>query len=77
MLRRDSGHVTSQETAGFVRALTEIGLKIKLLGGFHSFPGLPLGLDFFSQIYQEKKSRYPVGWWLEPHPQIRIFSFPS
>jgi engulfment/cell motility protein 1 len=32
MLRRDGGHVASQETAGFVRALTEIGLKIKLLG---------------------------------------------
>jgi engulfment/cell motility protein 1 len=34
MLRRDGGHVASQETAGFVRALTEIGLKIKLLGEF-------------------------------------------
>jgi hypothetical protein len=33
MLRRDGGHVASQETAEFVRALTEIGLKIKLLGG--------------------------------------------
>ena len=32
MLRRDGGHVTTQETAGFVQALTEIGLKIKLLG---------------------------------------------
>lgn len=32
MLRRDGGHVSSQETAGFVQALTEIGLKIKLLG---------------------------------------------
>lgn len=32
MLRRDGGHVASQETAGFVHALTEIGLKIKLLG---------------------------------------------
>lgn len=34
MLRRDGGHVASQETAGFVQALTEIGLKIKLLGEF-------------------------------------------
>jgi engulfment/cell motility protein 1 len=34
MLRRDGGHVASQETAGFVQALTEIGLKIKLLGMF-------------------------------------------
>jgi len=38
MLRRDGGHVTSKETAGFVQALTEIGLKIKLLGkSLHSF----------------------------------------
>lgn len=35
MLRRDGGHVASAETAGYVRALTEIGLKIKLLGEFH------------------------------------------
>jgi engulfment/cell motility protein 1 len=34
MLRRDGGHVASQETAGFVQALTEIGLKIKLLGQY-------------------------------------------
>jgi engulfment/cell motility protein 1 len=32
MLRRDGGHVSSKETAGFVQALTDIGLKIKLLG---------------------------------------------
>lgn len=32
MLRRDGGHVATPETAGFVHALTEIGLKIKLLG---------------------------------------------
>ena len=32
MLRRDGGHAATQETAGFVSALTEIGLKIKLLG---------------------------------------------
>ncbi|KXN92416.1 Engulfment and cell motility protein 1 [Leucoagaricus sp. SymC.cos] len=31
MLRRDGGHAHSTETAGFVQALTEIGLKIKLL----------------------------------------------
>ena len=34
MLRRDGGHVASQETELFVQALTEIGLKIKLLGAF-------------------------------------------
>ena len=32
MLRRDGGHVASPETEVFVQALTEIGLKIKLLG---------------------------------------------
>lgn len=32
MLRKDGGHVTTTETAGFVHALTEIGLKIRLLG---------------------------------------------
>lgn len=32
MLRRDGGHVTSSETESYVKALTEIGLKIKLLG---------------------------------------------
>jgi engulfment/cell motility protein 1 len=32
MLRKDGGHVASSETAEFVEALTEIGLKIKLLG---------------------------------------------
>jgi engulfment and cell motility protein 1 len=32
MLRRDGGHVASSETEGYVKALTEIGLKIKLLG---------------------------------------------
>ncbi|KAL0577912.1 hypothetical protein V5O48_004077 [Marasmius crinis-equi] len=37
MLRRDGGHVASKETAGFVQALTEIGLKIKLLGKSHCF----------------------------------------
>ena len=39
MLRRDGGHVASQETELFVQALTEIGLKIKLLG---ESPGRPL-----------------------------------
>lgn len=31
MLRREGAHVATSETAGFVHALTEIGLKIKLL----------------------------------------------
>ncbi|GJJ11519.1 hypothetical protein Clacol_005752 [Clathrus columnatus] len=31
LLRKDGGHVATEETAGFVNALTEIGLKVKLL----------------------------------------------
>ena len=31
MLRRDGGHVASTETEKYVKALTEIGLKIRLL----------------------------------------------
>ena len=31
MLRKDGLHVATEETARFVHALTEIGLKIKLL----------------------------------------------
>ena len=31
MLRQNGGHVATQETAGVVHALTEIGLKIKVL----------------------------------------------
>ena len=43
MLRRDGGHVSSKETAGFVQTLTEIGLKIKLLGNilFFTFIVIP------------------------------------
>ena len=33
MLRKDGAHVASRETENFIQALTEIGLKIKLLGG--------------------------------------------
>ena len=32
MLWRDGGLVSSEETLGFINALTEFGLKIKLLG---------------------------------------------
>lgn len=53
MLRRDGGHVASKETAGFVQALTEIGLKIKLLG--RRFPCSVTFIYSWSwQIYQEK-----------------------
>ncbi|KAF7982566.1 hypothetical protein HWV62_27557 [Athelia sp. TMB] len=44
MLRRDGGHVASQETAGFVQALTEIGLKIKLLDLSGEKVDIPSGL---------------------------------
>jgi engulfment and cell motility protein 1 len=48
MLRRDSGHVASKETADFIQALTEIGLKIKLLGACN-FPRLPRA--FYPRAY--------------------------
>ncbi|KAJ8079518.1 hypothetical protein PM082_011105 [Marasmius tenuissimus] len=44
MLRRDGGHVASKETAGFVQALTEIGLKIKLLDLSGEMIEIPSGL---------------------------------
>ncbi|KZT27925.1 hypothetical protein NEOLEDRAFT_1154882 [Neolentinus lepideus HHB14362 ss-1] len=61
MLRRDGGHVASQETAGFVKALTDIGLKIKLLDLTGERVDIPSGLVagppptntdfFFSDLY--------------------------
>ncbi|PFH51834.1 hypothetical protein AMATHDRAFT_2737 [Amanita thiersii Skay4041] len=44
MLRKDGGHVASTETAGFVNALTEIGLKIKLLDLTGEMVDIPSGL---------------------------------
>ncbi|KAJ3823203.1 ELMO/CED-12 family-domain-containing protein [Lentinula raphanica] len=44
MLRKDGGHVASDETAGFVQALTEIGLKIKLLDLSGEMVEIPSGL---------------------------------
>ncbi|KAG6891187.1 hypothetical protein C0995_008439 [Termitomyces sp. Mi166 len=44
MLRRDGGHVASKETASFVQALTEIGLKIKLLDLSGEKVEIPSGL---------------------------------
>jgi engulfment/cell motility protein 1 len=68
MLRRDSGHVTSQETAGFVQALTEIGLKIKLLGGFHSFRRASLALiPFLRSIRRKGRDTQWVGDWSPTH----------
>ncbi|TFY79819.1 hypothetical protein EWM64_g4192 [Hericium alpestre] len=61
MLRRDSGHVASKETADFITALTEIGLKIKLLDLSGDKVEIPSGLVagapptnndfFFSDLY--------------------------
>ncbi|KAI0032657.1 ELMO/CED-12 family-domain-containing protein [Vararia minispora EC-137] len=45
MLRRDSGHVASQETADFIQALTDIGLKIKLLDLSGDKVEIPSGLS--------------------------------
>jgi engulfment/cell motility protein 1 len=44
MLRKDGGHVSSTETAEFVNALTEIGLKIKLLDLSGEMVDIPNGL---------------------------------
>ncbi|KAF8268798.1 ELMO/CED-12 family-domain-containing protein [Lactarius quietus] len=61
MLRRDGGHVASKETADFIQALTEIGLKIKLLDLSGDKVEIPSGLTagppptnsdfFFSDLY--------------------------
>lgn len=60
MLRRDGGHVATLETAAFVNALTEIGLKIKLLdlsgekvdipNSLHAGPPPPNNDFFFSDL---------------------------
>jgi len=62
MLRRDGGHVSSEETLGFINALTEIGLKIKLLDLSGDKVEIPSGLTsgpppvnndfFFSDLYE-------------------------
>ncbi|KAJ4469589.1 ELMO/CED-12 family-domain-containing protein [Lentinula aciculospora] len=44
LLRKDGGHVASDETAGFVQVLTEIGLKIKLLDLSGEMVEIPSGL---------------------------------
>lgn len=77
MLRRDSGHVSSKETADFIQALTEIGLKIKLLGAC-SFPSsscfahesLPLSLDLSGD-----KVEIPSGLKAGPPPANNEFFF--
>jgi len=44
MLRKDAGHVATRETETFVQALTEIGLKIKLLDLSGERVDIPSGL---------------------------------
>lgn len=76
MLRRDGGHVASGETAGFVQALTEIGLKIKLLGEFLLCPCWT-GSSCPGQTLLERRLRYRAVWSLD-HPHQRVtFSFPT
>jgi engulfment/cell motility protein 1 len=60
MLRKDGGHVATPETAGFVHALTEIGLKIRLLGKGVSYENSQLLSPNFEQIYLEKGSTFRV-----------------
>ena len=55
MLRRDGGHVASKETAGFVEALAEIGLKIKLLGIRFPLNDSICHSLIALQIYQERE----------------------
>lgn len=75
MLRRDGGHVASEETAGFVQALTEIGLKIKLLGECFSSSISSMFLilrHFFRSL--RRKGRDPewtTSW--TPAPNKRLF----
>lgn len=76
MLRRDGGHVASEETAGFVQALTEIGLKIKLLGGCFSssISSIFLILRHFSDLSGEKVE-IPSGLLPGPPPPTNDFFF--
>ena len=68
MLRRDGGHVATQETAGFVHALTEIGLKIKLLSewshqSFYWYLSNDLYLIFLRSLRRESGNSKLVGRW--------------
>lgn len=76
MLRRDSGHVTSDETAGYIKALTEIGLKIKLLGmcSCIALSIVPRLNELSLQTLLAKKSIYPADWWLVLLPPTPTFS---
>ncbi|KAG6910017.1 hypothetical protein DXG01_013739 [Tephrocybe rancida] len=76
MLRRDGGHVASKETASFVQALTEIGLKIKLLGAnslfwYHMAAFNPFPLSDLSG----EKVEIPSGLVAGPPPTNTDFFF--
>ncbi len=76
MLRRDGGHVASQETAGFVQALTEIGLKIKLLGTFRLSCVLSAdGLNGIVIDLSGEKVEIPSGLTAGPPPANTDFFF--
>jgi engulfment/cell motility protein 1 len=75
MLRRDGGHVSSKETAGFVQALTEIGLKIKLLGQSIYTSIFFCKTNVSVQICLVKWWRSPVDWSPDHRHPIPTFSF--
>ncbi|KAF7793496.1 hypothetical protein EIP86_004608 [Pleurotus ostreatoroseus] len=66
MLRRDGGHVASTETEKYVNALTEIGLKIRLLNLSGDMVDIPSGINaghppgnsdfFFSDLIYEAQA---------------------
>ena len=77
MLRRDGGHVTSDETAGYIKALTEIGLKIKLLGTYPSYVLLvlpSLNVPLIADLTGEKVD-IPSGLVAGPPPSNTDFFF--
>ena len=69
MLRKDGAHVASRETENFIQALTEIGLKIKLLGSSSkALQNLIFGADCapfpLPQTSRGRRSRYLADSWL-------------
>ncbi|KAH9933709.1 hypothetical protein B0H21DRAFT_82133 [Amylocystis lapponica] len=61
MLRRDGGHVASPETEVFVQALTEIGLKIKLLDLSGEKVEIPSGLVAGPPLLRLIKNQNIIG----------------
>lgn len=77
LLRRDGGHVATQETAGFVNALTEIGLKIKLLSMCLSFlcPLVSYGTTLISVDLSGEKVEIPSSLVAGPPPPTVDFFY--